>query len=136
LSFTSLIGLAAGWGAFAFPLYTLSGAHANDFADPEDFVGVSSGLLLVYGLGAIAGPFLSSTLMSITGARGLFAFTAVSHFAMLLFVIRRLAVQREADPAQSLEYSDAVNAAYTAGVYEDEASSENDVGDVRPTNHT
>ena len=48
------------WGALAFPLYSISVAQANDRALPGTFVMISSGLLLMYGAGAIIGPVLAS----------------------------------------------------------------------------
>ena len=41
---------------FAYTLYSLAVAHANDHAKPEDFVKVSGGLLLLYGFGTMIGP--------------------------------------------------------------------------------
>ncbi|MGV7222872.1 MAG: MFS transporter [Nitrospinales bacterium] len=49
------------FGIFALPLYSLSVAHANDSVDREDFVEVSSGMLLIFGVGAIIGPLMAST---------------------------------------------------------------------------
>ena len=54
-----LMLLSAAWGATAFPLYAISVAHANDNAAADEYVQVSSGLLLMYGIGAVAGPFLA-----------------------------------------------------------------------------
>ena len=47
----------------AYPMYALSVAHANDFASPDDFVKVSSGLLLLYGIGTMIGPVLAAFAM-------------------------------------------------------------------------
>ena len=41
---------------FAYTLYSIAVAHANDHAKPEDFVKVSGGLLLLYGFGTMIGP--------------------------------------------------------------------------------
>ncbi len=56
---------AAVFGAGAFPLYALAVAHANDNANASDCVEVSSGLLLIYGLGAAAGPLLASLMRQV-----------------------------------------------------------------------
>ena len=79
MGFWSVNLLGAAWGAVAFPLYAVAVAHANDYAEPEDYVMVSSGLLLMYGIGAIIGPFVASIFMSSVGAVGLFAFATIVH---------------------------------------------------------
>lgn len=67
------------FGVFTFPLYSLSIAHANDSVSREDFVEVSSGLLLIFGVGAIIGPLLASKLIQHFGQSTLFLFTATVH---------------------------------------------------------
>jgi hypothetical protein len=51
---------------------------------PENFVGITGGLLLVFGLGAIAGPLLAAGLMTVEGTGGIFLFTAAAHLLMAL----------------------------------------------------
>ena len=118
-----LLGLGAAWGAVAFPIYAVSVAHTNDHARPGEYVMISSGLLLMYGIGAIAGPFVASLAMQVTGAGGLFLYTAVIHLALLAYVafrfIRRVPVQEE----EHRKFVDALAATQTAShVYEDEIS--------------
>ncbi|MEL6920605.1 MAG: MFS transporter [Pseudomonadota bacterium] len=60
------------FGAVLFPIYSLVVAHANDFAEPSDFVEISSSLLIVNGIGAMVGPLLSGWFMSTMGAPGFF----------------------------------------------------------------
>ena len=52
--------MTAAYGAFAYTLYSIAVAHANDHARPEDFVKVSGGLLLLYGFGTMIGPVLGA----------------------------------------------------------------------------
>ena len=113
--------MGAAWGAFAFPLYAISVAHTNDYADRSEYVMVSGGLLMMYGVGAIAGPFLASTLMSRTGPIGLFMFTAGIHVLLVLWSILR-SFRRAAAPAdQHITYGDALAVVQTASqVYEGE----------------
>ena len=49
LGFVGINLLGAAWGMFAFPIYAIAVAHANDYADADDYVMVSSGLLLMFG---------------------------------------------------------------------------------------
>jgi MFS family permease len=121
LDFASVNVLAALWGATAFPLYAISVAHANDYADPDDYVMVSGGLLLMYGVGAILGPFAASAVMTLTNASGLYLFTGAVHLAMAMFVVHRM-LRRESTPdEQHIAFGDALATAHTASqVYEEE----------------
>jgi len=49
MSQTMLLIGGALYGAFAMQVYGLSAVHANDYAEPHEFVAVSGGLLLIYG---------------------------------------------------------------------------------------
>lgn len=121
LGFWAVNLLGVGWGAVAFPLYAVSVAHTNDYAEPDDYVMVSSGLLLMYGLGAIIGPFVASMFMSSIGAVGLFSFTAIVHFVLCGYVIHRMLQRASAPDEQHCSFGDALATAHTASqVYEEE----------------
>lgn len=122
IPFISLLG--ALWGSMAFPMYSIAVAHANDYAEPTDFVVVSSSLLLVYGIGAISGPFLASTVMTGFGPSALYLFTTAVHLAFVGYAIIR-SRQREATPeAEHIAFGDALAAAATASrIYEEEVES-------------
>ena len=121
ISFIGINLLGAAWGAVAFPLYAIAVAHANDHAEPDEFVTVSSGLLLMYGAGAIVGPFLASALMELVNESGLYLFTAAIHLLLVIYVSVRM-TRRETSPAdQHLPFSDALATAHTASqVYNEE----------------
>ena len=89
-SLGNLLALAAVLGAFMFALYPLCIAHVNDHISEGGFVETSSGLLLLQGIGAVAGPVAAAALMAWTGSGALFAFTAGVHALLLLFVWSRL----------------------------------------------
>ncbi|AYD02109.1 MFS transporter [Neorhizobium sp. NCHU2750] len=95
----SIIVLVAIYGAAANSLYPIAVAHANDFAAPEDFVKVSGGLLLLYGIGTIIGPTLGGPVMTSAGPYALFLVTAVSHILITAYAIIR-SRQRAAIPAE------------------------------------
>ncbi len=78
------------FGLFAIPLYSLSIAHANDHAKPEDYVELSGGLILFFGMGAAIGPFIASTVIDLFGGPALFIYTTVMHLLFLVFVIYRM----------------------------------------------
>ena len=90
LSRESVFLLSALFGASSFPLYAIAVAHINDTLSSDDFVPASSALLLVYALGALCGPFLGGTSMSMFGPAGLFYYMAVVSAALWLFALKRM----------------------------------------------
>jgi MFS family permease len=115
------LGLGASWGAVAFPLYAVSVAHANDYANPGEYVMISSGLLLMYGIGAIAGPFLAPIVMGILGPRALYLFGAAIHLLLLTYVIYRGSRRSPAPEEDHLPFSDSLASTQTAShIYEEE----------------
>jgi MFS family permease len=71
-----LVGI---YGAAANALYPIAVAHANDFAKPDEFVKVSGGLLLLFGIGTIIGPTIGGPVMTAAGPYSLFTVTAIAH---------------------------------------------------------
>lgn len=92
-STNALLGLAAAWGGFTFPIYSLSVAHTNDFLEKEKLISASSGLLLVYGAGAIVGPLLTGLAMGYGGAAGHYAILTMIMGFMVLFALYRTRVR-------------------------------------------
>ena len=120
-SLAGVCALGALWGCAAFPLYTIAVAHSNDFARPEQFVMISSGLLFMYGAGAVVGPFIASAVMSLLGGSGLFLHTAVFHLAMVAFTLFRAARRETTPEAAHVDFVDAMAATHTKSrVYERE----------------
>lgn len=121
----TLMLLGAAWGAVAFPTYAVSVAHSNDFARQGEFVMVSSGMLLMFGIGAIIGPLLAAAVMSWTGPRGLYLFTALVHAALLFYVGLRLVRGPRVSDEDHAPFSEALAATQTASrTYEEELGSE------------
>lgn len=81
--------LIAIYGAAANALYPIAVSHANDFATAEEFVKVSGGLLLLYGIGTIIGPTIGGPVMTATGPYGLFMITACAHILITAYAIIR-----------------------------------------------
>ena len=90
--------LAVLFGGFAFSLYSLCVSHANDFLSDDDRVAASSGLLLVYGIGAAIGPFSAAASMRALGPPGLFVFTAAASLIVGVFAVYRMTVRAPASP--------------------------------------
>jgi MFS family permease len=76
-----LYALAACIGTVLFPIYALNVAHANDLARPDEYVEISSGLMITYGLGTISGPLMVGPVMDRFGPVALFIALAV-YFAL------------------------------------------------------
>ena len=120
LGFTGIVLLGGVWGAFAFPMYSIVVAYTNDYAEHDEYVKVSAGLLLVYGFGAIIGPFAASALITLRGADSLFLFTAAVHLLLIAFVTYRF-IKEGTQADQPIAFGDALSSAQTASlVYEEE----------------
>ena len=65
-----LIGLVALFGGISMPLYSLAIAHANDQLSKDQMLAAGSKLILLYGMGAIAGPTIAGGFMQQFGASG------------------------------------------------------------------
>ncbi len=98
--------LAAGFfGLTTFPIFSLSSAHANDFATTEQRVELSAALMFWYALGAIASPYVSSTLIEQFGPGALFAFVAVGHLGLIVFGLARMRTRPTPDARTNYVYA-------------------------------
>ena len=123
LSMLGIIALAAVWGAVSFPMYSISAAHANDYAEPDEYVPVSSGLLLMYGIGAVIGPFIASAMMTWLAPGGLYLFTGFVNVIFGVYLVFR--TLRRAPPSERAPFTDALASVQTASsVYEEELCDE------------
>lgn len=86
-----LMALGALFGGLAFALYPLSVAHSNDRLHAADRVAASGRLVLLYALGAAAGPVAGAWAMTILGMSGLFLFIAAAAGLAFAFGLWRLA---------------------------------------------
>lgn len=84
------LALAALFGMGLYPLYGLAVAHTNDHAEPEDFVDSASGLLMLWGIGAMLGPLPAVWAMGAMGPGGLFAALAAFMGAIIAFTAWRM----------------------------------------------
>ena len=81
------------FGAFAMSIYSMSVAHANDFADRADFVEISSGLLFLFGIGAIAGPLFAAGFVALAGDAALFVYMAGAQWLLVIYGIYRVRIR-------------------------------------------
>ena len=85
----TLLILIGVYGATANALYPIAVAHANDFAKSSDFVAISGGLLLLYGIGTVIGPSVGGPVMQYLGPYFLFAVTALAHLSIVSYALIR-----------------------------------------------
>ncbi|MFN3292983.1 MAG: MFS transporter [Gemmobacter sp.] len=88
---TLAIFLAAGFFGFTtLPIYSISTAHAHDFADNAERVELSAALMFLYAVGAIASPLIASVLIEGFGPAGMFGFIAIAHVLLVVFGLVRM----------------------------------------------
>ena len=78
------------YAGFALPMFTLNLAYVNDFIEKERFVAAGAGLQIIFGIGAMFGPFLCSVFMNIFGPNGFFVFLGIFHLFIGLFGLYRI----------------------------------------------
>jgi len=89
------IFLAAGFFGFTtFPIYSISTAHAHDFAEQHERVELSAAQMFLYAVGAIASPVIASALIAGFGPASMFVFIALSHVLLIVFGVIRMGVGR------------------------------------------
>lgn len=78
------------FGLTTFPIYSISAAHAHDFATSSERVELSAALMFLYAVGAIASPWLTSRLIETSGPAAMFAFVSVAHVGLIIFGLIRM----------------------------------------------
>ncbi len=106
----ALLLAAVIYGAFAMSHYSMAVAHANDHADREDFVEMSSGLLFLFGIGAVSGPFLAAALIWGLGDVALFLYTAAVQLVFSMYGLYRLLMRRGIPLAEQSAFMPATSA--------------------------
>lgn len=119
---------AAGFlvGTVLYPVYALNVAHANDLADPNEYVTISSAIMILYGLGTVSGPLMAGTLMELAGPQGLIWFLGAAFAIYAAYAGWRMTRRAAADgvigktgfqsmpmPVQGTDPAGAPNAALT-----------------------
>ena len=85
---------AAGlFGFTTFPIYSLSVAHAHDFATSSQRIELSAALLFFFALGAIASPYLAAKLVEAYGPSALFVFVALGHVGLIMYGLIRMGMR-------------------------------------------
>jgi len=93
------------FGAFSLPLFSLSAAHANDYAARDQFVQVAAGLLFFWSIGATIGPYVASVLMQHFGPSVLFTYTSTVHTSLIVITLWRMKVRAPVPAEQRGHFS-------------------------------
>jgi len=99
-----LLGLAALLGGFTQPGYAIAGAHAYDHAEREDYVETSSGLLIMYAIGAAVGPIIAATAMEKAGPNALIYFVAAVQAIMVIYLMTRMRIRPGLAPERKEDF--------------------------------
>jgi MFS family permease/pimeloyl-ACP methyl ester carboxylesterase len=95
-----LIALTAVAGGSAFPIYSLSVAHLNDYLDDASTVAAGAKMVLINGVGSVAGPIVGSMAVGLASPGSLFVTLAVAYVIVGSYsafrMTRRSAAQEEA----------------------------------------
>lgn len=98
-------------GTVLYPIYSLNVAHANDHAEPHEFVDVASGLMLVYGTGNIFGPLIAGMAMDAAGPEAMFFTISIFYAAYTLYAAWRITRSAVA-PEETRSDFQAIHAGY------------------------
>ncbi len=98
-------GLMFLFGGVAFALYPVSISHTCDVLEPNDIVAATQGLMLAYGIGAVAGPLIMPLFMNFFGHTGIFIYFIVTCISLGLYLLTRVIVS---DPTTATEHQDFV----------------------------
>ncbi|PIX65372.1 MAG: MFS transporter, partial [Sphingomonadales bacterium CG_4_10_14_3_um_filter_58_15] len=91
--------LGGALGAMIYAMYPIVVAHANDHAAPGDYISTSGGLLMVFVIGSIIGPFIGGLAITLSGPLALFWMMMAAHLLILLFSIWRIQRREKLDMA-------------------------------------
>ena len=89
------------YAGMAIPLFTLNLAYVNDYIPKEKFVAAGGGMQIIFGMGAMTGPFVCSLLMNKYGSNGFFIHLLFFHFIIGVFGLYRITRRTYEDNPES-----------------------------------
>ena len=92
------------FGLTTIPIYSVSAAHAHDFAEEGERVELSAAQMFLYAVGATASPLLASWLISAYGPEAMFAMIALAHVALVVFGVVRMRARPAPSDRTAYEY--------------------------------
>jgi len=89
------------YAGMAVPMFTLNLAYVNDYIPKEKFVAAGGGMQLIFGMGAMSGPFICSLLMNKFGTNGFFIHLLFFHLIVGVFGLYRITKRTYEDNPES-----------------------------------
>ena len=89
------------YAGMAIPLFTLNLAYVNDYIPKEKFVAAGGGMQIIFGLGAMTGPFICSLTMNKLGTNGFFIHLLIFHLIIGAFGLYRITKRSYKDNPES-----------------------------------
>lgn len=96
--------LAIFYGFAVAPSYSISAAHAYDYAQKGTMVETAAGLFIASASGSIIGPLIAATMMQHLGGSTLFLYTALVHLALIAYIVVRVRARPSVAPALKTEF--------------------------------
>lgn len=84
----------AALGGLSYPLYSIAAAYTNDWIEPAHLNAAASQLVTLYGLGAVAGPFVAAGAMIALGPDGFFWALVGLHGVIAAYLFYRILAWR------------------------------------------
>ena len=102
VSFYYWVLLFAVWCGATESVFAIANAHANDRADPQYYVSLSSTLLVAWSVSGLVMPAVATTLTEVAGPRSFMVLAFIVAVAYALFVVFRI-MQREPAAEEDLQ---------------------------------
>ena len=120
-----LVVLAGGAG---FALYSLGNAHLNDYLESSLVVTAGARMVLVNGIGAVAGPIVGAFAIEAAGPGGLFVTLAAGYLVVALFAAWRITRRAAVEPEERSSFAPVpIGASPTVAIF-----GEGSVGELYP----
>lgn len=135
-SVAGLLAVIFLFGLFTLPVYGITVAHMNDHVEAGGYVEAASGLLLVYAMGAVVGPLVSSSFMQYFGPDAMFGVTALVHLALAGFALYRMRQRARAPEEERAVFAESLNLAQTVAPVDFTPADDEPEADSDPLRHS
>ncbi len=100
-----LIALTAIAGGSAFPIYSLSVAHLNDYLDDALTVAAGAKMVLINGVGSVAGPIIGSMAVGLVSPGSLYLVLACAYLVVGSYAVFRMTRRAAAEDDDRATFS-------------------------------
>ena len=101
LSFTLFLFFVGIYSCASVPMYSLAVAHINDYLRSDEIIAATSTFSILVGVGAIIGPIIVSSIMTVIGSNGFFIYLFVVHILLGLFGLYRMSKRTKSSDIES-----------------------------------